>query len=296
MTSCIFLISCRKDMLPQSLYYLDINYNKNFNHDILIFYHGNKYDDENYRKNIYNINPKTKYSFHKLECKLPDNISEKELFYNKRQIQYVRNDFPKSREGYLYANYFWNNFMNYEELYKYNNLIRVDDDSWFKQLIEYNLFDKLNESNKLCGTGYTWNHVHNRVLDTRMNFYYWIKYYVNKYDIDVKSNELKQYLLEGEKDIIDGRKCNKGFHSMKMLSGNFNIYNREMFNMPEWIQYNKEFNNYNGGFKFRWGDCEVISMFYYIHIGDEFLDLNLKNKNIYANALPGTGMVHNGLI
>ena len=35
-----------------------------------------------------------------------------------------------------------------------------------------------------------------------------------------------KYLSEGENDIIEGRKCNAKFHSMKMLSGNFNIYNR----------------------------------------------------------------------
>ena len=100
---------------------------------------------------------------------------------------------------------------------------------------------------------------------------------------------------EGENDIIDNRKCNKEFHEMEQLCGNFNIYNRKMFEMPEWKQYNNEFNDYAGGFKYRWGDCEVISFFYYIHMGESFFDLNLKEKGIYLNALPGTGMVHNGL-
>ena len=48
--SCIFLISARKNSLPRSLYYLNLNYNIKFNHDIIIFYHGNKYDEPNYRK------------------------------------------------------------------------------------------------------------------------------------------------------------------------------------------------------------------------------------------------------
>ena len=65
--------------------------------------------------------------------------------------------------------------------------------------------------------------------------------------------------------------------------------------MPEWKQYNLEFNKIAGGFKYRWGDCEVISLFYYLHVGDTFLDLNLKEKDIYLNAMPKTGMIKNGL-
>ena len=41
---CIFLISARKELLKKCLYFLDENYNKSYNHDIIIFYHGNKYD------------------------------------------------------------------------------------------------------------------------------------------------------------------------------------------------------------------------------------------------------------
>lgn len=282
-------------MLPKALYYLDLNYNKNFNHDILIFYHGNKYDDPSFRKIISNINPKTKYFFHKLEFKLPDNVKEKDLFYNKTNIPYVKKDFPKSRVGYLFANYFWNNFMHLKQLDEYDKLIRIDDDSWFKKKIDFNIFDKMEKSKKICGCGYSWNHVHHRVLDTRVNFYNWIKEYVNKYNIDVKNKTLKKCLEEGENDTVDDRKCNKEFHTMKQLCGNFNIYDRKMFELPEWKQYNKEFNDYAGGFKYRWGDCEVISFFYYIHMGESFLDLNLKEKGIYLNALPGTDMVKNGL-
>ena len=64
--------------------FLDTNYNKSFNHDVLIFYHGEKYDDLQFRKSISDINPKTKYSFHKIEYKLPEHIKEKDLFYNKK--------------------------------------------------------------------------------------------------------------------------------------------------------------------------------------------------------------------
>tara|TARA_B100001059_G_scaffold109603_1_gene109663 strand:+ start:978 stop:1871 length:894 start_codon:yes stop_codon:yes gene_type:complete len=293
--ACIFLISARKEILPKSLFLLNENYNKKYNHDILIFYHGDKYDDLEYQNMIKNINSNTNYYFHKIDAKLPDNVKETDLFYNKRNIPYVINSFPKQRVGYLHAVTWKINSMNNQLLKKYDNYIMIDDDSWFKKPINFNIFDKMDEQRKLCGTGYSWNHVHNRVLDTRINLYQWIQEYVKKYNIEVKSEGLKKYLSEGENDIIEGRKCNAKFHYMKMLSGNFNIYNRKMFDLPEWKQYNKEFNDYAGGFKYRWGDCEIISYFYYIHIGDEFMDLNLKEKDIYNNSIPGTGFIFNGL-
>ena len=48
---------------------------------------------------------------------------------------------------------------------KYDNYIMIDDDSWFKEKINFDIFEKMRESNKLCATGYTWNYIHNNVLD-----------------------------------------------------------------------------------------------------------------------------------
>lgn len=284
---CIFLISARKNVLQRCLTYLDNNYNNQFNYPILIFYHGIKYDDIDFRKSIENINVKTKVSFHKLEAKIPEHLTDKDMFWNLKNK--YSNDFGKKRLGYLHANYFWNNFMNFEELLKYDYMIRIDDDSWFKGKINFDFFDELDKQNKLCGTGYTWNHVHDRVLNTRHNLYKWIKDYVNKYNVDIKHNKLKQFLEEGEKDNVCGIRCNKNFHSMNFLSGNCNIYNRKMFETDEWKQYLNEFNKLAGGYRYRWGDCEVISMYYYLHIGDEFLDLDLRNQNLYHNQMPNFG-------
>ena len=293
--SCFFLISARKNLLYTCLTFLNDNYNSRYNYPILIFYHGNKYDDINYQTQIQNINTNTKIIFHKIQATLPKNVKEQDLFYNKTDIPYVKKSFSKDRLGYLHANYFWNNFMNYPELKEYRYMIRLDDDSWIKNKIKINLFEELRKSKKLVGCGYTWNHVHHRVLDTRINFYKWIKDYVNKYKVTIKNSKLKSYLDEGEHDKVDGRKCNKNFHSMKFLCGNFNIYDRKMFETKEWEQFLNEFNDYAGGYRYRWGDCEVISMFYYIHIGEEFLDLKLKDKDLYSNTLPNTKMIKKGL-
>ena len=97
----------------------------------------------------------------------------------------------------------------------------IDDDSWFRKN-KYDLFNELDKSNNLCGSAYTWNYVHNRVLETRQNLYNWIKNYVKKYNVNVKSSKLKKYLNEGENDLVDNIK-NKNFHTLEYLSGNCNI-------------------------------------------------------------------------
>lgn len=286
---CIFLISARKNILKTCLTYLNKNYNHQFNYPILIFYHGNKYDDESFQESIRNINRETKYSFHKISASIPKHIPEKELFYNRTYNPYVRKQFPKSRIGYLHANFFWNNFMNYPELKEFDYLIRIDDDSWFKNPITTDLFEELDNNNKLLACAYTWNHVHHRVLETREYFFEFIRNYAKKYNVIPKCQKLKQILEKSpklqQKDIIDNLRYEKGFHELKFLCGNANIYNRKMFETEEWKQYLNEFNKLGGGYKFRWGDCEVISLYYYLHIGDEFLDLKLKEKEFYHNQI-----------
>ena len=284
---CIFLISARKHLLKKCLTFLNTNYNKRYNYPIHIFYHGSKYDDNSFRKSIKNINNQTEYHFHKIEAKRPDHLTEKDMFWNLPNNGYAKR-FTKNREGYLHANYFWNNFMNYEELKQYDYLMRIDDDSWFKKPIDFDLFEKLNESNKILGTGYSWNHVNKGVIETRYKFYDWLKSYLKKFNItETQNKKLIKYLNQGENDLFEelNVKYNKNFHTMKHLSGNFNLYNRKMFEMKEWNQYLKDFNDLAGGYRYRWGDCELISMFYYIHVGEEFLDLDLKNKDIYNNQI-----------
>jgi len=281
---CIFLISARKNLLKRCLEYLDKNYNHKFNYPILIFYHGKKYDDEKFQQKIKNINVNTSYSFHKLEAKIPEQLSEKDMFWNLPNNDYAKK-FTKNRLGYLHAVTWKINSIENEILKKYEYFMMIDDDSWFKNKINNDLFNELDKSNNLCGSAYTWNHVHHRVLETRQNLYSWIKNYVKKYNVNIKSSKLKKYLNEGENDLIDNIKCNKNFHTLEYLSGNCNIYNIKMFNSIEWNNYLKEFNDLAGGYRYRWGDCELISIFYYLHIGEEFLNLNLKDKGLYHDQI-----------
>jgi len=292
LNGCIFLISARKNLLPICLKHLQENYNHD-RYPILVFYHGTKYDDDSYRRKVRKMGNIT---FHHLKYELPSHISETDLFYHKKDIPYVKKSFPPSRIGYLHANYFWNNFMNHPALQKYEYLMRIDDDSWFKKPIKEDLFEELVKSRELCASGYTWNHVHGRVLDTRVNFYKWVKDYVSLNGITPKNSILQKSLEDGEHDIIEGRRCNLQFHHLEYLSGNCNIYNRKLFDDDRWRKYLEDFNRVAGGFRYRWGDCEVISIFCYLfHTPGDLLSFRLKERGLYDNKLPDAKFVHNGL-
>lgn len=278
---CIFLISARKNLLKECLTSLDRNYNSRYKYPILIFYHGNIYDDELYRNSIREINSDVEYRFHSIESKIPDHLEEKDLFWNYPN-NYARS-FGKQRIGYLHANYFWNNFMNYEELSEFDYLHRIDDDSWFKKEIPFNFFDELDKNDCYFGTGLTWNHFQSNHLDTRANLFEWIKYYVNKYNVDVKNKQLRQSL--------DGEVDNEMFHTLRWNCGNCNIYNRKMFETQEWKQYLQEFNDLAGGYRYRWGDIEVIGLFAYIHLDNPILDFKLKENGIYQGKIPHAQMI-----
>ena len=64
-----------------------------------------------------------------------------------------------------------------------------------------------------------------------------------------------------------------------------------MFETSEWKQYNDEFNKIAGGYRYRWGDCEVISMYCYMYFNNGFYNLKLKEKDLYHDQLPGTKMI-----
>tara|TARA_Y100000816_G_C26095902_1_gene579983 strand:- start:463 stop:777 length:315 start_codon:yes stop_codon:yes gene_type:complete len=93
------------------------------------------------------------------------------------------------------------------------------------------------------------------------------------------------------KESLNGEINNKNFHTLDWNLGNLNIYNRKMFETDEWKQYNYEFNKLAGGYRYRWGDIEVIGLFAYIHLDNPILNLDLKSKGVYDVKLPKARIV-----
>ena len=215
---CIFLISARKNLLRECLFWLNENYNNKFRYPILIFYHGKKYDDYKFRESIRSINNKVEYRFHKLKAKIPSHIKKKDLFWN------LENSYAKrfrGRIGYLNAITFKINFINYEQFNEFDYLMVIDDDSWFKGKIEIDLFEELDKNNGLFGTSHMWKNSTERAINTRVNLFNWTKSFIQNNKLEVKDKKLRESLT-GEVD-------NQLFHSLEWNSGNCNVFNRKMF-------------------------------------------------------------------
>ena len=64
-----------------------------------------------------------------------------------------------------------------------------------------------------------------------------------------------------------------------------------MFETESWKTYNDEFNKIAGGYRYRWGDCEVISLYTYIHLKNPLKNFDLRSKNLYEPRLPDAEII-----
>lgn len=281
--ACIFLISARKNLLHTCLKYLDDNFNKVYKYPIYIFYHDNIYDDLDFQSSIKSINSSVSYTFSNIKFNIPSHIKKQDLFFNLKNNKYAKN-FTSKRINYLHANFFWNNFMHDSfNLNHFDYVMRIDDDSWFKSKIDFDLFDSVNEPNTFFSTGFTWNHFTSSHLETRVDLFNFIKNYVSKYNISVKNKQLS--------DALNGEVDNSNFHTLLWNCGNLNVYNMKLFKHPYWKIYNDLFNDIAGGYRYRWGDIEIIGLFCYIHFDIPLIDLKLKEKNLYHDKIPGAYII-----
>ena len=285
---CIFLISARKKLLKTCLSYLNKNYNSKFNYPILIFYHGHKYDDENFRKSIKDINLNTEYSFHKVEAKIPKHLEEKDMFWNLPNNRYAKG-FGKKREGYLHAIYWKTISFGLSVFENYDYVMQIDDESWFKNNIDYDLFCEVDNDKKYFGTGFTWYSQRNNIAnnkDTRYKLFEFIKNIVEKNNITIKNKYLKEAVLNNDEEK---------FHTSLLWCTDIKVFNMKIIRTKEFSDFIEEFKKTDGAFKYRWGDVELICIYYYIFIDENFLDFKLKEKNLFEPKLPGSGIIHNGL-
>lgn len=283
---CLFMLSARDYLLKKCLTCIDQNYNKRYNYPIVIFYHGNRYDSEQVREEIRSINRDTEVRFRSIECKIPDHLEEKDMFWNLPNNNYARS-FGRSRLGYLHAISFLSNFMEHPDLQEFDYVLRLDDDAWFKKEIPFDFFEELDKNNGYFGTGFTWNSFGPNHLETRHNLFNWVKDYVVKYDIDVKNEQLKCSLNGPDDNIM--------FHTLDWNCGNCNVINRKMFETEEWRRYISEVKKSGGAYKYRWGDCEIIGLYAYLHLDNPLVNFNIREKGLYEPQIPNTQMVFNGV-
>ena len=64
-----------------------------------------------------------------------------------------------------------------------------------------------------------------------------------------------------------------------------------MFKSKDWKNFNNEFNKIAGGYRYRWGDCEIISLYAYIHLKPALINFDLISKKLYEPQLPQSEIV-----
>ena len=91
--------------------------------------------------------------FIKVPYKTPEFLDEKELFYNRRDLEYVRQRFSINRKGYLHMSNYFNNFYGYPntQFEKYDYTLSIDDESKFLKEVPYDFFEVLSGRQELAG-------------------------------------------------------------------------------------------------------------------------------------------------
>ena len=272
--AAIYLLSSKKNYLNKCLKALFDNWNSTYNYPVYVHYFGDIYDDKIFQKKIKKeINEQI--IFKKVSTKIPEHIEEKKLFYNRKNIQYVRNNFSKDRIGYLHMENFCTRFLSFGEvgcldyeLKKYKYLMRIDDDSWFKNKINYDLFDILEKYP--FATGYkSMTEVNQNIYDTRIGLWEFHKSYINKNRIDIKSSLLKDAFINNDEEKM---------HTLDWSCGNLNLYNLKAFSDSNYKLYSDLVFENGGNYKFRWGDIELIGLFAHTFFEKPLFDLQLKIK------------------
>lgn len=275
--AAIFLLSSRTNLLPTCLYHLNKNLNKE-RYPIHIFHFDDIYSEE-YIKTLKSSLKFNELFFHEIPYSVPAHINEEDLYYNRSYLPYVKRHFPKSRIGYLHMEYFVSNFFKLKEIEGYDYVVRIDDDSYFREdLQNLDIFlDKISNEDCKFGSAHFWNHVGENTLQTRENLWDFTNEFVEKFSVKVKNKKMRESLENKNEDQ---------FHRLGWSAGNFNLYRSDIFKEELWIQWIELINERGYIYKNRWGDQEVIGLYYYMTREEDPHNFDLKNKNLYSDKLP----------
>ena len=198
--------------------------------------------------------------------KVPEFIKEKDLFYNKTNLEYVRKTFPKSRKNYLHMCEFLSDISATPHINKYDIVVRFDDDSWFKKKFDFDFDFFKSDKTKLLATAYTQIDDSSKRKETKIGFFEAAHEYCK-----IKNLKPKYWLLNKSFE----KKEIKFFHQIPWPCGNFNIYDMSIYQNKEWKDWIDFIKSKGGIYTNRWADLEIIGTFLYIYFEDPILNLDL---------------------
>tara|TARA_B100000989_G_C19524934_1_gene466242 strand:- start:2656 stop:3327 length:672 start_codon:yes stop_codon:yes gene_type:complete len=199
----------------------------------------------------------------------------------------VKKKFDKRRIGYLHMIYFKSNMSLFGEwkcknqfLMKYDYLMIIDDDSWFKNKIEFDLFNKLD--NFPMATAVSSVCRDKNLIRTRENLLRFISEYVDKENIDVKNECLRDILRSKDDNALT---------NLTFSMGNLDLFDLRVFKSEKYKNYIKSVNNFGGQYKYRWGDVEITNLFVHLYYESGIFNYNLPAE-VYSPQYPNIKTVY----
>lgn len=285
--AAVYFLSSRVYMLKKVLELFYENWNAKYEYPVYIHHFDDIYSQElidDIRQSI-----SENISFHQIDYGVPHHIKEKDLFYNRRYLKYVRKTFPISRMGYLHMEHFFSNLHKFgakgclvKELEHYDYTMNVTDHSWFKKKVDYDFFDSVVDTP--IATAYSWCHKSLRHEETTEYLWQFYLTYLKSKKIDpavIKNAELREA-------VITQLDSDKFPRTIPITCGNMNIYNVKMLLDAGFGQWMDAVNEYGGQYKHRWGDIETLALFAATNFEKPFCDLDLVRNGFYEKHFPGS--------
>ena len=283
--AAIFIISGRKELLYNTLNSFFKNWNSQFNYPVYVHTFGKVYSE--LEKQIIKKNISPDIFFYEIEPEIPAYIKEKEIFYNRKYNSYVVKNFSKKRLGFLHMCYFASNITSFgkkgcliKELKNYDYLMRIDDDSLVKKKINFDLFDKLEKYPLATGR----LKISNRkdYLLIRENLLNFLKKFFISKKIKIKNAILDEAVKKNDENYL---------LRIPYSLGNFDLYNMKIIKASIFKQYIKKVNLFGGQYKYRWGDIEIINLFFYAMYKKPIYDFKF-GKDIYIDKVKNAQTVY----
>ena len=272
--ACIVIISSREKCIKHCLMSLWENYNHLYEYPVFVHYFDDIYDDEFFRKEIKD-SCKQKVVFKPIPYKTPSFIKEDEMYYNRKNLWYVRNSFSINRKGYLHMCHFTSNMYKYEntEIHKYDYVMTHDDESGYDSHMSLDPFEVLSNSQASIGAFFVGqrlknNNPHQGHIDTRVGLWDFTRDFLISNKIIPKSQSLKNLLLDKNADW--------NFHLLEWCDTY--VIKTKVFETDLWKKWITAVNESGGIYKHRWGDNNIISIF----------------AHIYQEQIYNFDLVHNG--
>ncbi len=277
LNACIVIISSRQKCLPECLRSLWEKYNYKHNYPVYVHYFDDIYDVPEFQRQVRNTTPQDVH-FLSVPYKTPSHIPEEELFYNRKNLWYVRASFSIRRKGYLHMCHFTSNMYGYENtrIHEHDYVMTLDDESMFMEDMPYDPFQVMKDRPEMIGalkvTDQNIKKPHQGNYDTRVNLWNFIKGYIKHYNIVPKSKFMR--------DLLEDPDSEANFHFYTLFDSY--VIKNSVFETAEWKQWIGAVNKFGGIYKYRWGDNDIYALFYLLHLGDQVYDLKTVDEGYHS--------------